>query len=132
MHAISEAVQALSRAFEDHKDVFPRAPKRNIGSPSFSTLFAHSIWTAFFDRCLINLPTGEHVSPQYGGAWTLESPSLAHYPTVTIVLNRNVRDGSSYASALTPIPEEWLVERDWHIVHHLGGPVLPRRMQRFV
>ena len=22
------------------------------------------------------------------------------------------------ASSLTPIPEEWLVERDWYIVHH--------------
>ena len=42
----------------------------------------------------------------------------AHCPTVTITFTRTVRDGSSYASALTPIPQEWLVERDWYIVHH--------------
>ena len=59
------------------------------------------------------------MSPQHGGAWTLESSSLAHFPTVTIAWNQTVRDGSNNASALTPIPEqEWLVERDWYIVHH--------------
>ena len=73
MHAIYESVQVLSKAFEDHKDVFPQVPKRNFGSRGFSTLLVHSIWTAFFDQCLIKLPTSEHVSPQHGGAWTLES-----------------------------------------------------------
>ena len=87
-------------------------------SSCISTLLVHSIWTAFFDQCLIKLPTAEHAFPRHGGAWTLESSSLAHHPTVTIALNRTVRDGSSYASAMTPIPEEWLVERDWYIVHH--------------
>ena len=62
----------------------------------------HSIWTSFFDRCLIKLP----------------SSSLCHYPTTIIALNRTVRDGTSYVSGLTPIPEEWLVERDWYIVNH--------------
>ena len=62
---------------------------------------------------MIKLPTGEYVSPQYGGTWTLESSSLVHFPTTVIALNRTIRDGTSYASCLTPIPEEWLVERDW-------------------
>ena len=35
-----------------------------------------------------------------------------------IALNRTIRDGASYVSCLTPIPEEWLVERDWFIVNH--------------
>ena len=56
----------------------------------------HSVWTAFFDRCLIKLPTGEYVSPQYGGSWTLESSSLCHHPTTIIALNRTIRDGVSY------------------------------------
>ena len=55
---------------------------------------------------------------KYGGSWTLESSSLCHHPTVIIALNRTIRDGASYVSCLTPIPEEWLVERDWHIVNH--------------
>ena len=58
----------------------------------------------------------EYVSPQFGGSWTLESSSLCHHPTAIIALNRT--DGVSYVSCLTPIPEEWLVERDWFIVNH--------------
>ena len=92
--------------------------KRRFGSPGYSTLLLHSVWTSLFDRCLIKLPTSEYVSPQFGGSWTLESSSLCHHPTVIIALNRTIRDGSSYVSCLTPIPEEWLVEKDWFIVNH--------------
>ena len=67
---------------------------------------------------MIKLPTGEYVSPQYGGSWTLESSSLVHYPTTIIALSRTIRDGKSYVTCLTPIPEEWLIERDWYIVNH--------------
>ena len=93
-------------------------PKRHFGSPGYSTLLLHSVWTAFFDRCLVKLPTGEYVSPQYGGSWTLESSSLCRYPTTVIALNRTIRDGVSYVNCLTPIPEEWLIERDWYTVNH--------------
>ena len=109
-HSAYESVQLLTNAFETYKDVFPQLPKRHMLAPSFSTLLSHAVWTAFFDRCLIKLPTCEHVSPQYGGVWSLENSSLVHYPI--IALNRTVRDGTSYASGLIPIPEEWLVERD--------------------
>ena len=78
----------------------------------------HSVWTAFFDRCLIKLPACGCVSRQYGGSWTLESLSLCHPSTTIIALNRTIRDGVSYVNCLTPIPEEWLIERDWHIVNH--------------
>ena len=101
-----------------HKDAFPQAPKRHSGSPGYSTPLLHSVWTAFFDRCLVRLPTSEYFSPQYGGSWTLESSSLVHCPTTIIALNRTIRDGVSCVSCLTPIPEEWLVERDWYIVNH--------------
>ena len=43
---------------------------------------------------------------------------MVDFPTVTIALNRTVKDGNRYGSALTAVPEEWLVERDWYIVHH--------------
>ena len=58
------------------------------------------------------------MSPQYGGVWTLESSSLTRFPTAIVALNRSVCDGTSDASGLIPIPEEWLVERDWHIANH--------------
>ena len=96
MNSIHEPVQVLPTAFQEHKGALPRVPRRTFGSPEYCTLL-HSIWTAFFDRCLIKLPTGEHVSPQYGGAWTLESSSLAHFPTTVIALHRTIRDGTSYA-----------------------------------
>ena len=71
--AIHDSVIVLQQAFNEHKHAFPEAPKRHFGSPRYSTLLLHSVWTAFFDRCLIKLATGEYVSPQYGGSWTLES-----------------------------------------------------------
>ena len=118
MVAIHESVLVLQQTFEANRHAFPEVPKRHFGSPGYSTLLLHSVCTSFFDRCLIKLPTGEYVSPQYGGTWNLESSSLCHYPTTIIALNRTVRDGASYVSGLTPIPEEWLVERDWHITNH--------------
>ena len=36
----------------------------------------------------------------------IEISTLMHFPSVTIALFRTVRDGSNYASALTPIPED--------------------------
>ena len=104
MAAIHESVLVLQQ-FDARRLAFPEVPKRHVGSPEYSTLLLHSVWTALFDRCLIKLPTGEYVSPQYGGSWALESSSLCHYPTTIIALNRTVRDRVSYVSCLTPIPE---------------------------
>ena len=84
MHSIWASAQLLSKTFESYKDAFPQVPKTEIFSPTCSTLLVHSVWIAFFDRCLIRLPTGEHMSPQYGGAWTFESSSLTHFPTAII------------------------------------------------
>ena len=76
-----------NQKYTDWKTSWSQDPKRHFGSPGYSTLLLHSVWTAFFDRCLIKLPTGEYVSPQYGGSWTLESSSLCHRPTSLIALN---------------------------------------------
>ena len=104
--AIHESVLVLKHTFDEHRQLFPDVPKRRLGTPGYSTLLLHSVWTSFFDRCLIKLPTSEYVSPQFGGSWALESSSLCHHPTVIIALNRTIRDGSSYVNCLTPIPEE--------------------------
>ena len=77
--AIHESVQVLNR------QLFPDIPKRRFGSPGFSTLLLHSVWTSFFDRCLVKLPTSEYVSPQFGGSWTLESSSLCHHPQLSLL-----------------------------------------------
>ena len=116
--ATHDSVMVLRERFKENRQAFPEVPPRSFGSPGFNTLLLHAVWTSFFDRCLIKLPTGEYVSPQFGGSWNLESTSLCHYPMVIIALNRTIRDGASYVNCLTPIPEEWLVERDWFIVNH--------------
>ena len=116
--AIHESVMVLRQTFKEHRQAFPEVPTRNFGSPGYTTLLVHAVWTSFYDRCLIKLPTGEYVSPQFGGSWTLESTSLCHNPMAIVALNRTIRDGASYVSCLTPVPEEWLVERDWFIVNH--------------
>ena len=108
----------LRQTFKENRQAFPEVPPRSFGSPGYTTLLVHAVWTSFYDRCLIKLPTGEYVSPQFGGSWTLESTSLCHNPMVIIALNRTIRDGASYVNCLTPIPEEWLVEKDWFIVNH--------------
>ena len=59
--AIHESVIVLQQVFHEHKRAFPEAPKRHSGSPGYSTRLLHSVWTAFHDRCLIKLPTGEYV-----------------------------------------------------------------------
>ena len=69
--AIHESVQVLKHTFDEHRQLFPDVPKRRFGTPGYSTLLLHSVWTSFFDRCLIKLPTSEYVSPQFGGSWTL-------------------------------------------------------------
>ena len=114
--AIHESVMVLRQTFRENRHVFPEVPTRSFGSPGYITLLVHAVWTSFFDRCLIRLPTGEYVSPQFGGSWALESTSLCHNPRALIALNRTTRDGASYVNCLTPVPEKWLVERDWFIV----------------
>ena len=100
--AIHESVMVLRQTFKEHRLAFPEVPTRNFGSPGYTTLLVHAVWTSFYDRCLIRLPTGEYVSPQFGGSWALESTSLCHNPTALIALNRTIRDGASYVSSLTP------------------------------
>ena len=114
--AIHESVMVLKHTFDEHRHAFPEVP-RSWESRVFNPVTSFCL-DLLLRSLLIKLPTSEYVSPQFGGSWTLESSSLCHHPTAIIALNRTIRDGVSYVSCLTPIPEEWLVERDWFIVNH--------------
>ena len=117
--AIHESVMVLRQTFQGESTGFSRSPSQELWEPwVHHPTSACSLDILQYDRCLIKRPTTEYVSPQFGGSWTLESTSLCHSPMVIIALNQTIRDGTSYASCLTPIPEEWLVERDWFIVNH--------------
>ena len=88
--AIHESVMVLKQTFKENRQAFPEVPTRNFGSPGYTTLLVHAVWTSFYDGCLIRLPTGEYVSPQFGGSWNLESTSLCHNPAALIALNRTI------------------------------------------
>ena len=62
MVAIHESVLVLKHTFDEHRHAFPEVPKRRFGSPGYSTLLLHSVWTSFFNRCPIKLPTSEYVT----------------------------------------------------------------------
>ena len=117
--AIHESVIVLQQVFNEHRLAFPEVPKRHFGSPGYSTLLLHSV----LDRILRSM--SDQVANRrmcLATIWwfrTLESASLCHHPTAIIALNRTIRDGVSYVNCLTPIPEEWLIERDWYIVNEL-------------
>ena len=55
MEAIHDSVLVLQKMFSEHRHAFLEVPKRHFGSPGYSTLLLHSVWTSFFDRCLIIL-----------------------------------------------------------------------------
>ena len=50
MVAIHESVLVLKHTFDEHRLAFPEVPKRRFGSPGYSALLLHSVWTSFFDR----------------------------------------------------------------------------------
>ena len=126
MNGIHESVLVLQKVYSDHKEAFLQAPKRQFASPGYSTLLLHSIWTAFFDRCLVKLLTDECVSPQYGGSWTLESSPPVHYPTHhhhSIESDHSRWDKLCKLSHSNPrrmVDREGLAYRQ-----SLGGPFLP-------
>ena len=47
MEAIHESVLVLQHVFDEHRLSFPEVPKRRFGSPGYSTLLLHSVWTSF-------------------------------------------------------------------------------------
>ena len=66
--AIHESVMVLRQTFKENRQAFPEVPTRSFGSAGYTTLLVHAVWTSFYDRCLIKLPTSEYVSPQFGGS----------------------------------------------------------------
>ena len=62
--AIHDSIIVLQHMFNEHKHAFPEAPKRHFGSPGYSTLLLHSVWTAFFEESV----------PYSHCAWCKETP----------------------------------------------------------
>ena len=62
--------------------------------------------------------TGQYVSPTYGGEWSISKTTLQYAPLVVLPLKKTIMDGHPYLQWITPLPVEWLVERDWWIQTH--------------
>ena len=116
MVAIHESVLVLKHTFDEHRLAFPEVPKRQFGSPGYSSLLLHSVWTSFFDRCLIKLPTGEYVSPLLSQhkckgivpIHTVNPCMLWHVPSLLLLLCPVFHVGtSSPLCAFARRTEEW-------------------------
>ena len=59
-----------------------------------------------------------YASPTYGGQWDCNHSTLKYYPLVVLPLKKTILDGSLLISWLTPVPVEWLIERDWWVQTH--------------
>ena len=92
MEAVHEAMDLLNKPFQVYKSAFPSRQTRGLISPSFATLMTHTMPCAFCDKCVVKLPTGDNLSPQYGGVWKLETSSLILCPGCILALRRSVRD----------------------------------------
>ena len=44
--AIHESVMVLKQTLKEHRQAFPEAPTRNFGSPGYTTLLLHAVWTS--------------------------------------------------------------------------------------
>ena len=62
--------------------------------------------------------TGQYVSPTYGGEWSISKTTLQYAPLVVLPLKKTIVDGNPFLQWITPLPVEWLVERDWWIQTH--------------
>ena len=102
MEAVWEAAE-LNKTFES----IALHSRRHSMSPVFCTLITHVLWCSFYDKSIVELPTGDHLSPEYGGLWKLESCYLAYDPGCLIALRRSAHDGKSWISGSISIPEEW-------------------------
>ena len=62
--------------------------------------------------------TGKYVSPTYGGEWGISKTTLQYSLLALLPPKKTIIDGNPFLQWITPVPVEWLVERDWWIQTH--------------
>ena len=100
-----------------HSDL-PRGPLRSSSDKYYATLLVHALWEGFHMNVMIKSFTGQYVSPTYGGEWSISKTTLQYAPLVVLPLKKTIIDGNPFLQWITPLPAEWLVERDWWIQTH--------------
>ena len=76
------------------------------------------LWEGFHMQVMLKSFTGQYVSPTYGGEWSISKTTLQYAPLVVLPLKKTIFDGHPYLQRITPLPVEWLVERDWWVQTH--------------
>ena len=96
----------------------PRGPLRSSSDKYYATLLVHALWEGFYMNVMLKSFTGQYVSPTYGGEWSISKTTLQYAPLVVLPLKKTIIDGNPFLQWITPLPVEWLVERDWWIQTH--------------
>ena len=116
---VMQVVQNIEQLRESiaHSDL-PRGPLRSPSDKYYATLLVHALWEGFYMNVMIKSFTGQYVSPTYGGEWSISKTTLQYAPLVVLPLKKTIIDGNPFLQWITPLPVEWLVERDWWIQTH--------------
>ena len=90
----------------------PRANRRPRSDKYHTTLLVHALWEGFRMQKKMRSDTGKYVSPTHGGQWSLGHTMLL------LPIKKSIVDGNAVLTWITPVPVEWLVERDWWVRTH--------------
>ena len=116
---VMQVVQNIEQLRESiAQSELPRGPVRSPLDKYYGTLLVHALWEGFYMQVMLKSFTGQYVSPTYGGEWSISKTTLQYAPLVVLPLKKTIVDGHPYLQWITPVPVEWLVERDWWIQTH--------------
>ena len=113
---VIQNIQQINEALAQSN--LPRGTHRSPTDKYYGTLLVHALWEGFHMQVMVKSFTGQYVSPTYGGEWSMSKTTLQYSPLVLLPLKKTIMDGNPYLQWITPIPVEWLVERDWWILTH--------------
>ena len=116
---VMQVVQNIEQLRESiAQSELPRGPVRSPLDKYYGTLLVHALWEGFHMQVMLKSFTGQYVSPTYGGEWSISKTTLQYAPLVVLPLKKTIIDGHPYLQWITPLPVEWLVERDWWVQTH--------------
>ena len=119
---VKGVMQVMQNIEQLHESIaqsdLPRGPLRSPSDKYYATLLVHALWEGFHMNVMIKSFTGQYVSPTFGGEWSISKTTLQYAPLVVLPLKKTIIDGCPFLQWITPLPVEWLVERDWWIQTH--------------
>ena len=119
VNGVMQVIQNIDQLHESiAQSDLPRGPQRRPSDKYYTTLLIHALWEGFHMNVMLKSFTGQYVSPTFGGEWSISRTTLQYAPLVVLPLKKTIIDGCPFLQWITPLPVEWLVERDWWIQTH--------------